>query len=124
MTDAKTNDAIMPPSDGGVIPKRRYRRQTTAVTKRPTTVWIESLQQWNKTQNNGTYLIPKRGTPEYESVISIKNNRMGSLPVKEEKVRVKRQKKAVLPENAVKTPRKRKMKTMATEPVPEIITGC
>lgn len=51
--------------------KKASRRSPGVLkVKRTQTVWVRALQQWN--QGKDLYRIPKKGTPEYDEVVAIK----------------------------------------------------
>jgi hypothetical protein len=52
--------------------KKAIRRSPGAPrVKRSNTAWVRALQQWNKGKDS--YRIPKKGTPEYDQVVLVKN---------------------------------------------------
>lgn len=52
--------------------KKASRRSPNAPrVKRSMTTWVQALKEWNKDKDH--YKIPKKGTPEYQEVINIKN---------------------------------------------------
>jgi len=50
-----------------------YESQTKVPKKekRPLNAWATALQEWNKANNNSHYVIPKKGTAEYNAVKSM-----------------------------------------------------
>ena len=66
--------------------------------------WINALKEWNK--SNPKWLVPKKGTPEYEEVIKI----MASLPAP-----VKKEGEVV-----EKKTYKKKVKKVVEQPIEEV----
>jgi hypothetical protein len=83
--------------------------------------WVNAVKEFAK-QNGGNYLIPKRGTPEYEKVKEIQSKLSLKEPEPVAKKPVKR--KDYVPEDAgitvvAKKPKVKKVEAVAVEAAPE-----